>query len=595
MADFLERIGDLSPKHLALLALELQSKLDTLEQLQREPIAIIGLGCRFPGASGPETFWQLLCAGGDAITQVPADRWPIDAYYDPNPATPGKMSTRYGGFLPCIDHFDPYFFGISPREATSMDPQQRLLLEVSWEALEHAGQVPAQLAGTPTGVFIGLSNSDYSRLLVAYPGYIDAYFGTGNVYSVTAGRISYFLGLHGPSLVVDTACSSALVAVHLACQSLRTGECRMALAGGVNLMLSPAFYIAFSKAHMLAADGHCKTFDAAADGYVRGEGGGMVVLKRLTDAQADGDRILALVRGTAVNQDGHSNGLTAPNGLAQEALLRTALAQARVAPADVSYVEAHGTGTALGDPIEVQALGAVLGEGRTAANRLLLGSVKTNIGHLEAAAGIAGLIKVVLALQHQELPPHLHLHTPNPHIAWDQLPVSVPTERTAWPAGARRRVAGVSAFGFSGTNAHVLVEEAPAVPRVGPVVERPWHLLSLSAQSREALPALAERYVQQLRGQSPEGLADVCFTANVGRTQFAHRLAVVTESTGQLRDQLAGWMAGQGPAGVVSGTARGGRSAEVAFLFTGQGAQYVGMGRQLYETQPTFRQTLERC
>jgi len=539
MADFLERIGDLSPKHLALLALELQSKLDTLEQLQREPIAIIGLGCRFPGASGPETFWQLLCAGGDAITQVPADRWPIDAYYDPNPTAPGKMSTRYGGFLPHVDQFDPHFFGISPREATSMDPQQRLLLEVSWEALEHAGQVPAQLAGTPTGVFIGLSNSDYSRQLAANPGHIDAYFGTGNVYSVTAGRISYFLGLHGPSLVVDTACSSALVAVHLACQSLRTGECRMALAGGVNLMLSPDFYIAFSKAHMLAADGHCKTFDAAADGYVRGEGGGMVVLKRLTDAQADGDRILALVRGTAVNQDGHSNGLTAPNGLAQEALLRTALAQARMAPTDVSYVEAHGTGTALGDPIEMGALAAVFGEGRAPEAPLLVGSVKTNIGHLEAAAGIAGLIKVVLALQHHELPPHLHLHTPNPHIAWEQLPVTVPTVPTAWPAGARQRVAGVSAFGFSGTNAHVLVEEAPALSLGAPEAERPWHLLSLSAQSPEALRALAERYTQHLAVHTTEVLADVCYTANVGRTQFGQQLTVVSATTGQLGEQLA--------------------------------------------------------
>ena len=595
MADFLQRIGALSPNRLALVVMELQSKLDTIERLKHEPIAIIGMGCRFPGAPDPAAFWQLLRAGGHAITEVPAARWPLEAYYDPDPTAPGKMATRFGGFVSHVDQFDPSFFGIAPREAASMDPQQRLLLEVSWEALEHAGQVPDQLAGTPAGVFVGMSNSDYARLLAANLEHIDAYYGTGNVYSVTAGRISYLLGLQGPSLVVDTACSSSLVAVHLACQSLHAGECRLALAGGVNLMLLPDFYIAFSKAHMLAADGYCKTFDAAADGYVRGEGGGMVVLKRLADAQADGDRILALLRATVINQDGRSNGLTAPNGLAQEALVRSALAQARVTPAEMSYVETHGTGTSLGDPIEVQALGAVFSEGREAGQELLIGSVKTNIGHLEAAAGVAGLIKVVLALQHQEIPPHLHLHTLNPHIPWEELPLTVPTQRTPWAAGAARRLAGVSAFGFSGTNAHVIVEEAPAVAPAQPAVERPLHLLSVSAKSAEALRESVGRYAQHLGMPATERLADLCFTANKGRTHFVHRLAAVGASVGHLHEQLTAWAAGQAPAGVMSGQTQGGRAPEVVFLFTGQGAQYMGMGRQLYETQPTFRHTLERC
>jgi len=363
----------------------------------------------------------------------------------------------------------------------------------------------------------------------------------------------------------------------------------------VNLILAPEVSIAFSKARMVAADGRCKTFDAAADGYVRGEGCGMVVLKRLADAQAHGDRILALLRGTAVNQDGRSNGLTAPNGVAQVALLHTALAQAGVAAGAVSYVEAFGIGTALGDSIEAQALGAVLCEGRTTTNRLCLGSVKTNIGHLEAASGIAGLIKVVLALQHQAIPPHLHLHTPNPHIPWAQLPVTVATELTPWPTGKARRLAGVSAFGFSRTNAHVIVEEAPDMPRVQPEVERPLHLLSLSAQSDEALQELAGRYARHLAEPASESLADVCFTANVGRTQFARRLAVVSGSRAHLQEQLAALATGQASEGVVYGMEPGARAPEVTFLFTGQGSQYAGMGRQLYETHPTFRQTLEYC
>ena len=584
MNEFFERITKLSPKRLQLLAVELQTKLESLERQRSEPVAVIGMACRFPGgANDPESFWQLLRNGVDAITEVPGDRWDVNAYYDPDPDAPGKMSSRWGGFLKNVDKFDPQFFGISPREAASMDPQQRLLLEVSWEALEHAGQSAEKLDGTPAGVFVGICNNDYSQLLLDRgPQAIDAYLASGSAHSVAAGRLSYFLGLHGPNLAVDTACSSSLVALHLAVQSLRNGECRAALAGGVNLILAPDVTIALSKAHMMASDGRCKAFAAEADGFVRGEGCGVVVLKRLSDAIADGDTILALVRGSAVNQDGRSNGLTAPNGPSQEAVIRAALANAGVEPDEVSYVETHGTGTSLGDPIEVKALGAVLGAGRPAAKPLMIGSVKTNVGHLEAAAGVVGFIKVVLALQHQEVPPHLHLKELNPFIPWNELPVTIPAEPALWTG---KRIAGLSAFGFSGTNAHLIVEEAPAAEPAKAGVERPLHLLALSAKSEVALKELARQF-SKTPGVS---LADVCFTANAGRAHFTHRLAVVADSSAQLHGKLNDFIVGKIQHSVVKTTP------EAAFLFTGQGAQYAGMGRQLYETQPTFRRTLDKC
>ena len=408
---------------------------------------------------------------------------------------------------------------------------------------------PERLAGTRTGVFLGICGSEYSaRILKGLdPARIDPYFGSGVSTSVASGRLSYLLGLQGPSLSVDTACSSSLVATHLACQSLRSGESNLALVGGVGIMLVPETTINFSRARMMAADGRCKTFDAGADGYGRGEGCGVVVLKRLSDAQRDGDRVLAVIRGSAVNQDGRSGGLTAPNGLAQEAVLREALSSAGVSAAEVSYVEAHGTGTPLGDPIEVRALMAVMGEGRSKDRPLLVGSVKTNIGHLEAAAGVAGLIKVVLSLEHGEIPPHLHFENPNPHIAWDELAVRVPTRLRGWPEG--RRIAGVSSFGFSGTNAHVVVEEAPKQEeRVRAAVERPRHVLTLSAVTEAALRELSGRYREYLSGAgSGEAIGDVCFTANVGRSHFAQRLAVVAEERSGasrrsrgLRDEQAG-------------------------------------------------------
>ena len=471
---------------------------------------------------------------------------------------PGGSLLGGARFLPDVDRFDNRFFGIAPREAIAMDPQQRLLLEAAWTALERACQAPDRLAGSPTGVFIGLCDDDYAhRLTISDPSTqpIDAYAGTRRAVA-SPGRVSYVLGLQGPNLAVDTACSSSLVAVHLACQSLRAGECRLALAGGVNLMLSPETMMLRRSSRMWLRMGRCKTFDAGADGYVRGEGCGVVVLKRLSDAQADGDRVLAVIRGSAVNQDGRSNGLTAPNGPAQEAVVRAALAGSGVSPAEVGYVEAHGTGTALGDPIEVRALAAVLGEARSPEWPLLVGSVKTNIGHTEAAAGVAGLIKVVLALQHGEIPPHLHFRVPSPHIAWDELPVRVPTEVTGWPAGPGRRVAGVSSFGFSGTNAHVVVEAAPPAPAPAAVVAgRALQVLPLSARTGSALRVLAGRFADHLGAAPDLPLADVAFSAATGRAQLGERLAVVAGSTEQARAALAEFAGGGNPAGAIVGKA----------------------------------------
>lgn len=582
----------------ALLELrEMKSQLNTLERAKTEPIAIIGMGCRFPGkANSPEAFWQLLRNKVDAITEFPPDRWNIDAYYDSNPDAPGKTYTRHGGFINRLREFDSQFFNISPREAASLDPQQRLLLEVSWEALENAGLVPEQLSDSQTGVFVGISSNDYlQRLLTREPTEIDSYLTTGTSHSVASGRLSYVLGLQGPSLSVDTACSSSLVAVHLSCQSLRSKECDLALAGSANQLLSPENSINFSKAKMLATDGRCKTFDASADGFVRAEGCGVIVLKRLSDALADDDNILALIRGSAVNQDGRTSGLMVPNGPAQQAVICHALDNAKVKPKQISYVEAHGTGTSLGDPIEMGALAKVFGKNRSPAQPLIIGSVKTNIGHLEAASGIAGLIKVVLALQYQEIPPHLHFQKPNSYINWNEIPVMIPTEPIPWETGSKTRLAGVSAFGFSGTNAHVVLEEAPQSQPVIPKAERPWHLLTLSAKTPEALKQLSQRYQECLLANADLAIADICFGASTKRSHFHHRLSVVADSPATMRKKLATFVTGQKPPEVFCGQAIGTNQSKVAFLFTGQGSQYIGMGRELYETQATFRQVLDRC
>lgn len=498
-----------------------------------------------------------------------------------------------------------------------MDPQQRLLMKVAWEALENAGQAPEKLVGSATGVFVGVAAFDYVQMQLQHlPATdIDAYLATGSSHSVCSGRLSYFLGLQGPSISLDTACSSSLVSVHLACQSLRNRECQLALAGGVNLILIPELLINFSKSHMMAADGRCKTFDAAADGFVRGEGAGLVVLKRLSDAIANNDNILAVIRGSAINQDGRSSGLTAPNGPSQQAVIRQALRNAGVAPHEVGYIETHGTGTALGDPIEVQALGAVLREGRAADNPVMLGSIKTNLGHLETAAGVSGLIKSVLALQQQEIPPHLHLKELSPHIAWNEFPVTVPTQRTPWHPVYGKRIAGVSSFGFSGTNVHVVLEEfsrpslvnsdeSSLVPDNCSLItahrslitdKRPLHLLNLSAKTEVSLHEIGQRYEKYFAENATVALAEVCYSANAGRSHFDHRASFIANSSEQMRAKLSSFVKKEETLGVQHAWSDGTNRPEVVFLFTGQGGQYINMGKQLFETQPTFRQALLRC
>ena len=605
----------------ALLELkEMRSKLQAFEQAKTEAIAIIGMGCRFPGADNIQAFWELLRSGGDAIAEVPPDRWDVNAYFERNPETPGKINTRYGGFVKQLYEFDAAFFGISPREAVSLDPQQRLLMEVSWEALENAGIVPGDLQGSKTGVFVGISSNDYSQLLLTRESSeIDAYLATGNSHSTAAGRLSYTLGFTGPSLAVDTACSSSLVAIHLACQSLRDRECDSALVGGVNRLISPEFSINFSKARMLAADGRCKTFDAAADGFVRAEGCGMIILKPLSDAIADGNPILALIRGSAVNQDGHSSGLTVPNGPSQQTVISQALENSNINPSQINYIEAHGTGTSLGDPIEVNALGSVFGKHHSADNPLKIGSVKTNIGHLEAAAGIAGVIKVILSLQNQEIPPHLHFQQPNPHIPWKELPFQVTTESTPWLISDAPRFAGVSSFGFSGTNAHVVLEESGGSRgsrgSTGSRGGGGEHLLTLSAKTSEALEELIVNYQKYLTKNSDRSFADICFSANTGRSHFQHRLSVIAESTSQALEKLSNYQPVETRRvetrhdslqerfangslqnrSIFTGVKFTNKRPKIAFAFNGQGSQYANMGRELYVTQAVFRETVDNC
>ena len=594
--DFLERIQKLSPRRLALLAAELERRLATQGESAPEPIAVTGVGLRMPGGIDTlDAFWDLLACGGDAIEEIPSSRWDAEAFYAPFPGTPGKANTKWGGFVSHIDEFDAAFFGIAPKEAIGMDPQQRMLLEVSWEALENAGERAELLNGSLTGVFVGMSTNDYASLLdINNEEALDAYSGSGIARSVAAGRLSYFLGLKGPNMSIDTACSSSAVAIHLACQSLRQNECRVALAGGVNALLAPHVTITLAQARMLASDGRCKTFSQSADGFVRSEGCGMLVLKRLTDARADRDRILGVIRASAINHDGRSSGLTAPNGPSQEAVVRAALKQARLSSGEVDYIEAHGTGTVLGDAIELGALGGCFGKDDRVHEKLLIGSVKTNIGHLEAAAGVAGVIKVLLALQNRSLPAHLHVSSGHENDALRQLPLKIPLSAIPWPVTERPRVAGVSSFGFSGTNAHIVVEEPPVAQTEDncPVSSE---LLTVSAKSSEALSALCGRYADYLQQHPQTSLADFAFTLNTGRSHFQHRIAILASSTKEACDQLqqiadlhvedhAGYR-------FIAGY----EEPSIGFLFTGQGSQYSGMGRALYIQNTVFRSAIDYC
>lgn len=585
----------LSAAKLALLASQMREQIQGVEFLDSEPVAIIGMGCRFPGgADTPERFWSVLREGRDVIAETPKERWDTSEFYDPDPEAPGKMNSRWGAFLNGVDLFDPYFFGISPREATSLDPQQRLLLEVSWEAFEDGGIPPDSLGGSRCGVFVGASSDDYMQLQrhTADPGRIDAYFGTGAAKSFLAGRLAYVFGFQGPAIAIDTACSSSLVAVHLACQSLRRRECDVALAGGVNVILSPYNSVLVSKFRLMASDGRCKAFDIGADGFARGEGCGMVVLKPLADALADGDTVHAVIRGSAINQDGRSNGLTAPNMMAQRAVIRAALANARVPAARIGFIEAHATGTSLGDAIEVEAIRSEYGEGRDSEHRCAVGALKTNTGHLEAAAGIAGLIKAVLTLKNGAIAPNLNLKTVNPALDPAGTPFYFPASLEAWNGGGRPRFAAVSSFGFSGTNAHAVLEEAPAAANRADAAARETHLLCLSAKSPEALGDMSRRYAERLA--QGNDIAGLCYAAIAGRSRFEHRLAVRASSAAEMIRSLEVYERGDAARGLFAAAAPV-TPPKVAFLFTGQGSQYAGMGRELYGTEPVFRDALDRC
>ncbi|MCV7005415.1 type I polyketide synthase [Mycobacterium gordonae] len=575
------RISGMSAQQRATLSGEFE-KISRI--VVAEPIAVVGIGCRFPGeVVGPDSFWDLLVQGRNAISPVPADRWDAEEFYDPDPLTPGHMTTKWGGFVPDIAGFDAEFFGITPREAAAMDPQQRMLLEVAWEALEHAGIPTDSLSGTRAGVMMGVYFNEYQSMLAADPDAVDAYTGTGNAHSITVGRISYLLGLRGPAVAVDTACSSSLVAVHLACQSLRLRETDLALAGGVSVTLRPETQIAISAWGLLSPQGRCASFDAAADGFVRGEGAGVVVLKRLTDAVRDGDRVLAVVRGSAVNQDGRSNGVTAPNTAAQCDVIADALRCSDVAPESVNYVEAHGTGTVLGDPIEFEALaatyGLVKGQGGDAC---ALGAVKTNLGHLEAAAGIAGFIKAALAVQRGQIPPNLHFSQWNPAIDAAATRFFVPTENTPWPGTDGPRRAAVSSFGLGGTNAHVIIEQGPDLaPATGS--DTGVSTLVVSGKTPQRVAATAATLADWLE-ITDVAVADVAHTLGHHRTRHSRVAHVVARDRKQAVDGLRALAAGQHAAEACHDAPGPG----IVFVYSGRGSQWTGMGRRLLSDEPAF-------
>ena len=567
----------------------LRAQLAAATKDVRAPVAIIGVALRLPGGVNDLASLEgMLFGGQDPVADTPADRWPIESFYSPDPDAPGKMTTRQGGFIGSVDRFDAAFFGISAVEAASMDPQQRLLLEVAWEAIENSGVGFDSMRTSRAGVYVGMGNADYGRAIFTNRQMIDPYFATGTLFSVAAGRLSYTLGLTGPALTVDTACSASLAALHLASQALRLGECDAALVGGINLILSPEINVSFTKGRMMSPAERCRSFDADADGYVRGEGAVMFLLKRLDDAEANGDRILAIVRGTALNQDGRSSGLTAPSGPAQQAVIRAALANAGAKPDEIVFVETHGTGTPLGDPIELGALSAIFAPGRPESQPLLIGALKSVIGHTEAASGAAAVAKCIVAFVRGKIPPNLHFDRATPHVDWEHSRLSVVSRPAQLPRNAEgRSLVGVSSFGISGTNAHVILEAPPPAKSLASEVERPVHVLALSAKNEVALDALTARWASAFESGGAD-VANLCHTANVGRAHFDHRLAFV----GRSREDFVAALKTQHP------TSRGAGNdvkPHVAFLYTGQGANFPGMGRVLFETSPVFRASLEAC
>ncbi len=590
MSNSSEQADVLSPLKRALLAIkELKIKLEKAEKIANEPIAIIGMSCRMPGANNVVEFWDLLKNGKDGVSEVSYDKWDIDQYYDSEITTPGKMTSRWGAFLENIDQFDPLFFGISPREAAYIDPQQRIFLEVAWEALEDAGQTIEALSGSQTGVFVGVYNSDYAWMQLADINSINTYTGTGIAHSIIANRLSYCLNLKGPSLAVDTACSSSITAIHYACQSLRSHESNLAVAAGVNLILSPLSTVTVCKILGMAEDGRCKTFDSRADGIVRGEGCGVIILKRLSDAIADNDNILAVIQGSAINQDGRGAGLTAPNVLSQAAVIKAALENAHIESSQVDYIEAHGTGTSLGDPIEVEALSHVYNI-RPDNSKCFISSVKSNIGHLEAAAGIAGLIKAILCLKNQTIVPNLHFQALNPNISLNNTPFLIPTKLYSWPKD-KPRFASVSSFGLGGSNSHIIITDPPAITKETTLSDK-YHLLTLSGKTEKVLLELVNKYETYLT-ETESNIEEICYSAAVRRSHHNERLAVIGETKTELLQQLKKWEKKQ--EFKRDRNKKKIKNSKIVFVFSGQGPQWWAMAQELMEKEEIFRKVIEDC